>query len=78
MITGRTVGARAGGKQKNNLGRLVWRGIHVKVQAAFVAERVGRSLAYLGASLSHRPVGIGWVVCFSTTGPCACMRIWES
>jgi len=30
----------------------------------FSADGVGRSLAYLGTSLSHRPVGTGWVVCF--------------
>lgn len=58
------VWARAGGKQKKNLSHLAWRGIPVKAQAVFLADGVGRSLAYLGTSLSHRPVRIGWVVSF--------------
>lgn len=60
MTTDFTVWARAGGKQ--NFGHLAWRGIHVKVQAAVLAGRVGASLADLGTRLSHRPVRVGWVI----------------
>lgn len=68
-ITGHAVWARAGGKQQKNLSRLAWRGIHVRVQAAFLADGAGRSLAYLGTRLSHGLVGIVWAVCFWATGP---------